>query len=135
MAEFYQKVKQELEKGISNVSIRSKEVLENLKINKQIEALKAQMEASQLELGQSVYDMIKENNLNQEVIVQKCEMITGLQQLLYAKQENLNQLHLEIGTALGKTYCNGCKAEIDDGAKFCGQCGEKIPEPESSEEK
>ena len=43
MAEFYQKVKQEIEKGISAVSIKSKEVLENMKINKQVEALQGQI--------------------------------------------------------------------------------------------
>ena len=43
MAEFYQKVKQEIEKGISAVSIKSKEVLENMKLNKQLETIQSQI--------------------------------------------------------------------------------------------
>jgi hypothetical protein len=43
MAEFYQKVKQEIEKGISAVSIKSKEVFEDMRIKKQVETLQGQI--------------------------------------------------------------------------------------------
>ncbi|HBF37787.1 MAG TPA: hypothetical protein DDW50_10740 [Firmicutes bacterium] len=134
MAEFYQKMRQEIEKGISNVSIRSKEVLENMKIKKQVENLEEQIKNSQVELGQSVYTMFGESSYNQDLIAQKCEIITGLEQQLWEKKEELNQLHLETGTALGKIYCSRCKTEIADGAQYCSQCGEQAPEPETPTE-
>jgi hypothetical protein len=134
MAEFYQKVKQEIEKGISNVSIRSKEVLENIKIKKQVENLEEQMNGLLVELGQSVYAMFGANLLNQEEIGKKCELIAGLEQQLKEKKEELSQIHLQAGTALGKIYCNQCNAEIAEGAQYCGQCGQKAPENENPEE-
>ncbi len=134
MAEFYQKVKQEIEKGISNVSIRSKEVFENIKIKKQIENLEEQINTSLVELGQSVYTMFGANLFNQEEIGQKCELIAGLEWQLTERKEELSQIHLQAGTAIGKIYCNNCKAEIAEGAQFCGQCGQKAPEPEITEE-
>ncbi len=134
MAEFYQKVKQEIEKGISNVSIRSKEVLEDIKIKKQAENLEEQINISLRELGQEVYAMFIANLFNQEEIIQKCDSIAGLEHQLQEKKEELSLIHLQAGTALGKLYCNNCKAKLTEGAQYCGQCGQKAPVPDISEE-
>ncbi|HBE81056.1 MAG TPA: hypothetical protein DDW65_25195 [Firmicutes bacterium] len=132
MAEFYQKVKQEIEKGISTVSIRSKEVMEDMKIKKQVETLEDQFETAKSGLGQMVYGMFGQNNFSQEQIVENCKVIGELEQQLQDKKQELNQLHREAGTALGKTYCSRCKTEIPEGHQYCGQCGEKAPEPNIS---
>jgi hypothetical protein len=134
MAEFYQKVKQEIEKGISNVSIRSKEVLENIKIKKQAESLEEQIENAKTGLGHMVYTMFCENNFNQGQIIKSCEVIAELEQLFKEKIEELSQLHVETGVALGKIYCNQCKSEIAEGSQYCGHCGKKAPEPLANEE-
>jgi hypothetical protein len=134
MAEFYQKVKQEIEKGISNVSIRSKEVLENVKIKKQAESLEKQIGNAKTGLGHMVYTMFCENNFNQGQIIKNCEVIAELEQLFKEKAEELNQLHIETGVALGKIYCNQCKAEIAEGSQYCGHCGEKVSDALAYEE-
>jgi len=134
MAEFYQKVKQEIEKGISNVSIRSKEVLENIKIKKQLESLEEQIKSSLAELGQTIYAMFGANLFNQEQIIQKCEFIADLELQLKEKEKEMSQIRLQAGTALGKIYCSQCKAEIAEGSQYCGQCGQKASIQEISEE-
>ncbi len=134
MAEFYQKVKQEIEKGISNVSIRSKEVLEDIKIKKQVENLEEQINTSLRELGQTVYAMFRANLFNQEEIIQKCDSIAGLEHQLQEKKDELSLIHLQAGTALGKAYCNNCKAKLTEGSQYCGQCGQKTQVPDISEE-
>lgn len=134
MAQFYQKVKQELEKGISNVSIRSKEVLEDIKIKKQVEHLEEQINTSLRELGQAVYAMFRANLYHQEEMMQKCDSIAGLEQQLQEKKEELSLIHLHAGAALGKVYCNNCKTKLTEGAQYCGQCGQKAPAPDVSEE-
>jgi hypothetical protein len=128
MAEFYKKVKQEIEKGFESVSIRSKEVLENMKIKKQIESLEQQIETAKTAVGQMAYAMFCQNHFNQADIIKSCESIAELEQQLQDKKEELNQLHLETGTALGKIYCSQCKTEIEEGAQYCGKCGEKVPD-------
>jgi hypothetical protein len=128
MSDLFDKVKQEIEKGISTVNIKSKEVLESLKIKKQVETLQEQAEIATAELGQMVYGMFIQSNLNQEKIEEKCQVILVLNRQLKEKEIELNQLHLETGAALGKIYCINCKAEICEGTQFCGQCGEKVPD-------
>jgi peptide subunit release factor 1 (eRF1) len=128
MAEFYQKVKQEIEKGISAVSIKSKEVLENMKLNKQVETIQSQIAIAEIELGQLVYFMITRNNFDQVKIAEKCTVITELHKQLTEKESELSQLHMETGAALGKMYCNQCKTELSEGSQYCGQCGGKVPD-------
>jgi uncharacterized protein with LGFP repeats len=127
MAEFYQKVKQEIEKGISAVSIRSKEVMEDIKIKKQVDTLENQFETAKAGLGQMVYAMFGQNNFSPEQIIESCKLLSELEQQLQEKRQELDQLHLEAGTALGKIYCSRCKTEIPEGHQYCGQCGEKAP--------
>ncbi len=128
MAELFSKVKQEIEKGFSAVSVRSKEVLESMKIKKQVESLKEQMTNSTAELGRTVYFMYNQNNLDQTQISEKCAAISAIDKQLTEKEAELKQLHLESGEALGKSYCTNCKAEVTEGFRFCSQCGAKIPE-------
>lgn len=127
MAELFNKVKQEIEKGISTVSLKSKEVLESMKIKKQMETLQEQIHITTCELGQIVYAGFSQNNPDQVPITEKCTAISALCTELKEKEAKLNLLRLETGEALGKTYCGKCKTEIAEGSQFCGQCGEKIP--------
>jgi predicted RNase H-like nuclease (RuvC/YqgF family) len=128
VAEFYHKVKQEIEKGIATVSIKSKEVLEDIKIKKQVDALQDQIKTTKTELGQLVYSMFVDNSLDQSEINEKCKAITILKEKLTEKEFELSQLHVEAGEALGKTYCQKCKTEIENGSRYCGNCGEKAPD-------
>lgn len=128
MAELFDKVKQGVEKGISSVSVKSKEVIESRRINKQIEILREEIKKASGELGESVYSMHAENNFTQEPIREKCAAISGLYGQIAGKEVELKQLRLETGEAFGKTYCRKCKAELAESFKFCSQCGEKTLE-------
>jgi hypothetical protein len=126
MAELFNKVKQEIGKGISVVGLKSKEVLESMKIKKQIDTLQEQVELTVNELGHMVYPMIIHDTLDQAQLAEKCEIIASLYTQVEEKEAELNQLYLETGEALGKTYCSNCKSEILDGSKYCHQCGAKV---------
>ena len=126
MTELFNKVKQEIGKGISAVGIKSKEVLESLKIKKQIETLQEQVQGAINELGHMVYPMIIQKNLDPVKIEEQCEAITALYKQIEEKEEELNQLYLETGEALGKTYCGNCKSEMFQSSIFCHRCGAKV---------
>ena len=129
MAEFFDKVKEEIEKGISTVSLKSKEVLESMKIKKEIETLEEKIKTATTELGQIVYSMYTKNKFDQVKIFETCEPIAALSNQLGGKKTELSELHFETGAALGKTYCSKCKTILAEGAQFCGACGEKVADP------
>lgn len=127
MAEMFNKVKQGIGKSVSAVSIKSKEVLEGMKIKNQMDSLQKQINIAITELGQMVYSMFTQGNLDQAKIDEKCQSIVAIDQQLSEKNLELTQLHLETGEALGKVYCGNCKAEVSPDSLYCGQCGQKMP--------
>ena len=129
MTELFDKVKQEIGKSFSAVGIKSKEVLESLKLKKQVETLNEQISSATAELGQLIYSMSGAGNLDQVKITEKCEAITALNEQLAEKEAELSQLHLETGEALGKIYCTQCKTELGEDSQFCSHCGEKVLKP------
>ncbi|MGE5583513.1 MAG: zinc ribbon domain-containing protein [Bacillota bacterium] len=129
MAELFSKVKQGIGKGVAAVGIKSKEVLESMKLKKQMDELVAEIDLKLNELGHIVYPMFAHGTVDQARIDKKCAAITELYKQLEEKDTQLNKLYLETGEALGKIYCSNCKTELHEGAKFCHQCGEKYIEP------
>jgi hypothetical protein len=130
MADFLGKVKQGIDKGVTVVSVKSKEIMEVAKIKNQLGTLREEQERAFLILGENVYQMYMQNGFNEEKIRTKCEMITLLGSQIQEREVNLAQLHLRAEVALGKSFCTFCMAELSVGAVFCSRCGEKIAELE-----
>lgn len=131
MADFFDKVKQGVGKGLTTVSVKSKEMLETTKIKGQIGTLQEQKKDALEELGNIVYTMFLKGAFDEERIKGKCEVIVGLDSQTKDKEEELKQIHLKAEEALGKPKAVGicgCGAEIYDGTKFCGRCGKKVEE-------
>lgn len=126
MADFFERVKNGLDKGLNTVSVKSKEVLEVTKINSQIGGLKDQIAKSQRELGEAVYEMSLQGAIDQNGIKEKCDAITVLRQQIQEKEAELQAVHGKAAAALGQFTCPNCKTEVAEGTKFCGNCGSKI---------
>ncbi len=129
MADFFDKVKQGIDKGITTVRVKSKEVIETTKIKGQIRAIQERKNAALEELGNIVYTMFLKGGFDEERAKEKCEGIRGLDSQIKEKEKELNQIHLQTEEALGKpkavAICD-CRAEIYEGAKFCGKCGKRV---------
>lgn len=126
MADFLGKVKQGIDKGVTVVSVKSKEMVEVVKIKNQLGILKNQQASAFFVLGESVYQMYLQNGFNEEKIRNKCEMIALIGSQIHEKEVNLEQLHLRTEVALGKSFCSSCTAELPESAMYCSRCGEKI---------
>jgi ribosomal protein L40E len=131
MADFFEKVKQSVGKGLTTVSVKSKEMLETTKIKGKIGTLQEQKKSALEELGNIVYTMFLKGSLDEERIKGKCEAIRGLDNQIEEKEKELKEIYLKAQEALGKpkaiAVCD-CGAEIYEGAKFCGKCGKKVEE-------
>ena len=126
MADFFERVKKGLDKGLNTVSVKSKEVIETTRINSQIGGLKDDIAKVQRELGEVVYEMNLQGALDQSRIQEKCDAITGLKQQIQAKEAELNAVREQAAEELGQAICPNCKTIIPEGTKFCGKCGTKV---------
>lgn len=129
MADFFDKIKQNVGKGIVTVSVKSKETIETTKGKGHIKILQEQKKSALEELGNIVYTMFLKDSFDMERIKEKCEKINGFDSQIKNKEEELRQLHLRTQETLGKPKASSvceCGAEINEGAKFCDTCGKKV---------
>jgi NADH pyrophosphatase NudC (nudix superfamily) len=133
MAEIFDKVKQGIGKGVTTVSVKSKEMIETTRLKGEIDALQQRKKGSLEELGNIIYTMFLHGSFEEQRLREKCEAIGDLDNLIKDKQEELHQVILKTQEILGKPVIVGkceCGAEISASAKFCGRCGKKLT-PES----
>jgi NADH pyrophosphatase NudC (nudix superfamily) len=129
MADFLSKIKQDVGKVLTTVSVKSKEMLETTKIESQIKTLQEQKKSALDEIRNIVYTMFLKGSFDEEHIKGKCEAIRGLDNQINMKKKELREIHIKAEEALGKpkvfAMCD-CGAEIYEGVKFCGKCGKKV---------
>ncbi len=129
MADFFDKVKEGVGKGLTTVSVKSKEMVETTKIKGHIGTFQGQRKLAIEELGNIVYTMHVKGALDEERIRGKCEAIAGIDKQIKEKEEELTQVHLkaqqELGMPKAVAMC-ACGAAIYEGSKFWGKCGKKV---------
>ncbi len=128
MANLFDRVKSGLDKGLAAVSVKSQEMLEVTKIKSQIGNLNGQMSDLQQKLGETVYQMYLQDSFDQSGIQEQCESIKTLEAQIGEKEAELQVVRVKAAEAMGKRFCDSCKTEIEDGVKFCGNCGRKVDE-------
>jgi len=139
MADFFDKVKEGISKGVSTVSIKSKEMLEANKIKGEIDNLQREKKADLEELGSTIYTMFREGkNYNEGIIQEKCEALLKIDSRIEEKEKELERVHQEAQEALTRQKSSSslctCGAEILPNAKFCGKCGKKMEDIEVQKE-
>lgn len=129
VADFFDKVKQGINKGVTTVSVRSKEALDTTKLKTQIDMLHVQKKERIEELGNVVYVMHLRGGFDEERFRAKCREIEGVDGQIKDKEAEMAQVRARSEEALGRQMPLGvceCGAEVFDSRKFCGRCGKKI---------
>ena len=127
MADFFDKVKEGFDKGISMVSVRSKELLEVSRIKGQIGTLSEQKKNALEELGSTIYTMYQQGGLELgEAVGGICGKIADLEGQIGQKEEELRKVRREARKTLGLSICANCGEELADEDKFCRKCGQKV---------
>ena len=130
---FFDKMKDNISKGIDTIGAKGKELMEDTQTQLQISSLRDKRKRSLEELGALAYAMFQKGALADEGAKTVCETIGSLDQQIAAKQALLAQGHEETkpaavaaagpGSALVKCDCG---AENAAGVKFCSACGKKF---------
>lgn len=128
MADFFDKIKDSLDKGITTVSVKSRQLIETQKIRSQIDALQRQKKTALEELGMSLYQaFLKGETFNPGDAHSKCENIRNLDGQINDREREIEEINKNAeesiqGTPSSRNVCE-CGVELPDNAKFCGKCG------------
>ena len=134
MSEFFDKVKDSINKGVATVSTGSKNVIEKTTINSCIKSLENEKKQLLELLGNKVYNHFKENNdepfTNDMAESFRNEIDTRLQNIEEQK-ELIAALDAEMSQIRGTSVNNlskvcSCGHENGAGSKFCAKCGSKL---------
>lgn len=141
MPDFFETLKQGLGKGVSAVSIKSKEMFDSNRVKSQISDIELQKKDALAELGTSVCKMVDCGHIDEDVLRTARASIRGLDQQISEKQQDLARIHADAQQALATdqpatgtqqppatsqaAHCTSCGAALAPGAKFCGSCGSK----------
>lgn len=126
MPDFFDKVKQGIDKGMNMVSVKSKEVLETGKLKSRIGSLEEQLKQSFPELGTLVYGMFATGQFDEAAFREKCEAIAAFEKEIQIKKAELKQIRLKAQEEMGKLFCANCRAELGPDAKYCSRCGTQV---------
>ena len=134
MADFFDKVKKGFGKGMTAVSVKSKEMLDANRVNAEIADYERKKKEALAELGTTVYAMLDAGQLDESALGATRGVIAGFDAQISEKQQELARIHAEAKQALKEaeqtmsgtsqaSHCTSCGAAITSGAKFCGSCG------------
>ena len=133
MADFLDKLKRGIDKGVTTVTVKSKEALETTQLRSQVKDLQEEKQRGLEELGSIVYTLYVQGKLETEGerVRAKCATLAALDQKIRDKEDEIRQVQLKAQEALGRTpppslgVCV-CGAPVYEGTKFCGGCGKKV---------
>ena len=139
MSDFFDKLKKNIDKGVSKASKKSAEIAEKTKLQTQIMSLKNDKKNEINELGKVTYDMLKEGNLDEEVLNLKFESIMEIENQIADKEdqkENIEKEDLkdetedieeaEVVEKNEEVICPNCGEKNLPDAKFCQNCGTNL---------
>ncbi len=142
MSDFFDKLKKNIDKGVSKASRKSAEIAEKTKLQTQIMSLKNDKKNEINELGKVVYDMLKDGNLDEEIINLKFESIMEIEKQINDKEEQKDSIEkeglaeepeeteeieeAEVVEESKEIECPNCGEKNPEDAKFCQNCGTKL---------
>lgn len=129
MADFLDKVKQGISKGVSTASVKSKELLEVTRLKSQINNIQKRRIDAIEELGNIVYTMYLKENIDELRIKDKALEIQKVDSQIRNWENEIVEVQKIARESLGLVASIGacvCGAEIYEDTKFCGGCGKKI---------
>mgnify|MGYP000889080716 CR=1 FL=1 len=131
MTDFIDRVKKNINKGISTVSEKSSLMLETAKIKGQIAKLEDRRSRLFQDIGSSVYATYGSGSLDEWFVAEKCDEIKAVEQAITEKTEELQALtdggKPEPVAKESPARCE-CGAELQPGARFCANCGKQLVE-------
>lgn len=129
MAEFLDKIKENIGKGLTTVTTASKELIETSRLKGEIAAARRRRRELLEELGSVVFVMVSRDAFEMERAREKCRAVAGLDERIRDLEESVRNVRLRAEEALGKRVAAApcsCGADVPEGSRFCGKCGKPV---------
>lgn len=97
---FFDKLKQGLDKGVSTVTVKAKEMSDASKVKSQISALERQKQTALQQLGVSVCSMLDGGGLDESRLREARGAIAALDDQIRTQNLELDRIHAEAQQAL-----------------------------------
>jgi NADH pyrophosphatase NudC (nudix superfamily) len=129
VGEFFNVVKQGLGKGVTTLSVKSREMIEATRVKSELGEMRQLRLDALRELGEMVYASSSGGSqLDAKTVKAKSSAISALEVQIKQKEEELEAVHARAreqlleGSATARCVCG---ADLPVGVRFCGQCGKK----------
>jgi hypothetical protein len=104
MENFMNRLKKEIDRGVTIVGAKSKELLETTKIKSRISDLNNQKQQSLEEIGKLTYQMFSNPNYDGGTAIQdKCRFVAELEEEIQLKEDELEKIRQATGESIHKT--------------------------------
>lgn len=123
--EFFNKLGDTLTGAGKEISSKTKELSETVKLNTQISKEKSEVENLYKQLGKMYFE-----NCNQFAVGEFRELCDSI----ISKNETIEKLENDLRTVKGYKKCLNCGKMIPIGDKFCCGCGKEVEVPQEKEE-
>ena len=136
MPEFFDKMREQINAGLTKVTTKSRVTVETTRLGGQIRRITKEKEEALLRLGSLVYqEMSAKGQLNLEVIQEETERIQAMDQEIASLQQEIDRLEaLDAATPWVTkeeekpiATC-ACGAPLTEDTRFCGNCGANTQE-------
>ena len=132
MTDFFEKIKKNINKGVSTINVKSKELIDSSKVKGEISKFKSKKINSLVELGNIVFKLNKENAYENEEIKNKCIEIDEIIKTIKIKEDELEQIRVKAKESLKvnepDSFCKKCGEKVFVDTKFCRKCGTPVKE-------
>jgi len=135
MADFFDKMRDSINKGVATVSTGSKTMIEKSKINAAIKTLEDEKKQLAEMLGNKVFHFcttVPEGDVPRDELISFCNEIISRNEQILVHRKKIEELDAEMNQVkgTGQTFnvpivCS-CGCNNVAGAKFCAKCGNKL---------
>lgn len=127
MKDFFERVKDKVDEGISSITTKSKETIELAKLRSQLRQLEKEKEEKLKELGRLVYDMVRMDAYSEQKIIKYCPPIGEIDRKLVMTETEIKRIQEASSGGSGNyvAVCE-CGAGLMTNQKFCASCGRDV---------
>ncbi len=135
MADFFDKMKDSINKSVATVSTGSKTMVEKTKINAVIKNLENEKKQLAEILGNKIHKFCLENaegDIPRDEVISICNEIISRDEQIEVQKKKIEELDAEMNQVMGTSSGSGititcsCGHPNAVGAKFCAKCGNKL---------
>jgi hypothetical protein len=116
---FWDDIGKKVAQGTKIISQKSGEVFEITKVKLDIAAEKDKMAKLFEEIGRTIYENYKSDNLKSTDVVDKCQLIEEIEY----KIKKLNQ---KVAQIKGGSLCRVCGEVVSSSQRYCHHCGREL---------